>query len=138
MLPKLLLAAVFILAPASFALADKCDQEGGTQAEMNYCAEHHFKQADFQLNDVYGRLKARYAAMDDAKAALTKSQRAWIGFRDAECAITTLAAGGGSAEPMLRLACLTRLTDERVKHLQGRLLCQEGELDCIAPGDAAD
>jgi uncharacterized protein YecT (DUF1311 family) len=133
---KLILAAAILFA-ATPALAEKCD-EPTTQVDMNYCAQYQFQKADGQLNDVYARLSTKYAGIDAAKAGLLKSQRAWLTFRDAECALTTVAAGGGSAEPMLRAACLARLTDERVKHLQDRLLCQEGELDCIAPGGAAD
>ncbi len=134
---KYVLTAACLLAAVQPAFAEKCD-EPVTQGDMTYCAQYQFQESDGQLNDVYARLRTKYSGIVAAKTGLLTSQRAWLTYRDAECALTTVAAGGGSAEPMLRFLCLTQLTDERVRRLQDRLLCQEGDLNCIAAGDAAD
>ena len=105
---------------------------------MTYCADWQFKKEDAGLNDVYGRLKENYAEIPIAKTALTTAQRAWLAFRDAECKLEASAVEGGTAQPMIYSQCLSRLTQLRTEQLQKRLDCQEGDLTCIAAGDAAN
>jgi uncharacterized protein YecT (DUF1311 family) len=127
--------AMLIVPPSAFA--EMCD-DPHTQIDLNYCAKFHFDRADGELNDVYGRLKTGYATYADAKAALVSAQRAWVMFRDAECNQDVVAVEGGSVAPMIKLDCKTRLTDARTQQLQDRLNCKEGDLSCVAIGDAAD
>ncbi len=105
---------------------------------MTYCASWQFKKDDVGLNNVFGRLKESYVALPKAKAALTKAQRAWLAFRDAECRLEAIGEEGGSAEPMVFSQCLSRLTTLRTEQLQKRLDCKEGDFTCIAPGNAAN
>jgi uncharacterized protein YecT (DUF1311 family) len=115
-------------APAS---ADQCDT-AKTQSEMSMCADLQYRKADAELNDAYRDLLAGYKKLDkDLASALTKSQRAWIAHRDADCVLESLASQGGSAQPMIFSMCLERITLERVKWLRGRLSCQEGDLSCV-------
>ena len=93
-----------------------------TQAELNSQAGAAWKKADVAMTEQW---KLRYAAMKrlDAQnrsrgsfsyaAALLDSQRAWLRFRDAECAIEAAEMLGGSMAPMVRAHCLARLTRER-------------------------
>lgn len=90
------------------------------------------------LNDIYGRLKESYAKIPEAKSGLLKAQRAWLTFRDAECKLEAVGEAGGTAQPMIFNQCLSRLTQLRTEQLQKRLDCQEGDLTCIAVGDAAN
>lgn len=121
----------------SLALADGCDNPV-TQADMTYCAGYQFKKDDAGLNDVYVRLKANYAKIPAAKSGLLKAQRAWLAFRNAECTLEAAGEAGGTAQPMVFNQCLSRLTQLRTEQLQKRLDCQEGDLTCIAAGDAAN
>ena len=50
---------------------------------------------------------------------LLASQRAWISYRDNQCAIEGYAARGGSMEPMLIANCKAKLTAARTKALAG-------------------
>lgn len=127
---------LMVFAPSQ-AFAELCDNPV-TQADMTYCAGWQFKKDDAGLNNVYGRLKANYAEIAQAKTALTKAQRAWVAFRDAECTLEAVGEEGGTAQPMVYSQCLSRLTTLRVEQLQKRLDCQEGDFTCIAPGDAAN
>jgi uncharacterized protein YecT (DUF1311 family) len=122
-------AALWIFSvPAS---ADQCDT-AQAQTEMNLCADLQFKKADAELNDAYRDLFAGYKKLDkDLASALTKSQRAWIAHRDADCSLESLATQGGSAQPMIFSMCLERITLDRVKWLRGRLSCEEGDLSCV-------
>lgn len=131
---------IFVLALLVFpsqAFAELCD-DPQTQSDINYCAKYHFDKADGELNDVYGRLKSGYAQYADAKSALVAAQRAWVSFRNAECHQAEVAVEGGSAATMIILDCKTKLTDARTQQLQDRLLCKEGDMACVALGDAAD
>ncbi|RYE70328.1 MAG: DUF1311 domain-containing protein [Oxalobacteraceae bacterium] len=49
--------------------------------------------------------------------ALTRSQRAWVAFRDARCEWEGLAMRG-SARAQLEGECLARLTNERTAYLK--------------------
>lgn len=130
-----LVSGLFLLTGS--ALAELCD-EPKTQADMNYCAKYGFEHADGELNDVYGRLKEAYAKYPSSKAALVKSQRAWLAFRDAECKQDEAAADGGSDTALIVLHCKARVTTARTNQLQDRLLCKEGDMSCVTSGDAAD
>ncbi len=125
-----------VVAP-NFAFAEICENPV-TQSDMTYCAGWQFNKEDVGLNDVYGRLKENYAKIPIAKTALTKAQRAWVAFRDAECSLEAAGEEGGSAQPMIYNQCLSRLTKLRTEQLQTRLDCQEGDLTCIAASDAAN
>jgi uncharacterized protein YecT (DUF1311 family) len=125
----IVLAALWIFsAPAS---ADQCDT-ATAQSEMNSCADLQFKKADAELNDAYRDLSAGYKKLNkELASALTRSQRAWIAHRDADCQLEGTAAQGGSAQPMIFSMCLERITLDRVKWLRGRLSCEEGDLSCV-------
>ncbi len=134
---KIVLAFGFLVIAPNFAFAELCDNPV-TQKDMTYCAGWQFKKDDACLNDVYSRLKTNYAEIPKAKTALTKAQRAWVAFRDAECTLEAVGEEGGTAQPMVFNQCLSRLTTLRVEQLQKRLDCQEGDFTCIAPGDSAN
>ncbi|CAD7054512.1 hypothetical protein RHAB21_00556 [Pseudorhizobium halotolerans] len=97
-----------------------------TQMEMTYCAEQDFAEADEQLNAQY---KVTRQAMKDwdgdamdglgsAADALLASQRAWLAFRDAQCALYGYQARGGTMEPMLIYGCQAELTRQRTQQLK--------------------
>lgn len=132
----ILLISFLVFAP-NLAFAELCDKPE-TQLDLNYCAKSQFDKDDAGLNDVYGRLKESYAKIPSAKGALTKAQRAWVIFRDAECTLDAVGEEGGSIQPMIFTQCLSRLTLLRTGQLQKRLDCQEGDLTCIAAGDSAN
>jgi uncharacterized protein YecT (DUF1311 family) len=77
-----------------------------TQTEMNSCAAQGWEQADARLNDVYAQTLAILQASDaenpvdgDSEEDLLRAaQRAWIAYRDANCASAGYPMRGGSAE----------------------------------------
>lgn len=91
-----------------------------SQHEQNQAAWRAAEEADRRLNQVYREL---VAALPD-KTAVTKlrdAQRAWIKFRDLECAFAGDEMRDGSAEPLLRAGCQRRLTEERTRQLEAHL-----------------
>jgi uncharacterized protein YecT (DUF1311 family) len=51
-------------------------------------------------------------------AALLAAQRAWIGFRDANCRIESFQYRGGSAQRLTANGCLARMTEARTAELR--------------------
>jgi uncharacterized protein YecT (DUF1311 family) len=126
----LILAAV--LATASVARADDC-ADAQTQADMNICADKAYQKADGALNKVYAEIKQRLAGNGEATKQLVAAQRAWIAFRDAECAFAASGVSGGSIYPTIYAGCLEDITLARVENLKDFLSCQEGDPSCPVP-----
>jgi uncharacterized protein YecT (DUF1311 family) len=86
---------------------------------MNECAAIAYQAADQKLNQVYQELKA--ALPDYRQPKLVTAQQVWIKFRDANCEFEKSAVEGGSLAPTIYYSCLTQLTEQRTKELQGYL-----------------
>jgi uncharacterized protein YecT (DUF1311 family) len=131
-----LLVALSLLAspPASIAQADEaCDTPHSSQAELNDCFGNAYKKSDAQLNGLYKQITGRLKDDQATTKLLVTAQRAWVGFRDAECDFSTSAVSGGSAFGMVQAICLDRLTSKRIEDFKTYLKCQEGNLDCPVP-----
>ena len=99
-----------------------------TQMEMNRCASADYQREDAAMT-VQWRKTLSYMRKQDGELnlntdkrrnyadTLLESQRAWLRYRDAQCAIEGYAARGGSLEPMLIADCKARLTAARRKAL---------------------
>jgi uncharacterized protein YecT (DUF1311 family) len=98
-----------------------------TQADMNQCAGREAAEADADLNLIYKEVVAHYEQMDrDSESTegvkrLRAAQRAWMAFRDAECAVAGYEALGGSMESMLVSGCVAQLTKRRAAELRQML-----------------
>ncbi|TIP39744.1 MAG: DUF1311 domain-containing protein, partial [Mesorhizobium sp.] len=70
---------------------------------------------------------------------LRDAQRAWIPFRDKECAFRTQPYADGSVYSTLVETCKAELTKARLAQLQHQLQCPEGDLSCVpqSGGNAA-
>jgi len=95
-----------------------CDRPQ-TQREMNECAAIAYQAADQKLNQVYQELKS--ALPDYRQPKLVTVQQVWIKFRDANCEFEKSAVEGGSLAPTIYYNCLSQLTEQRTKELQGYL-----------------
>lgn len=73
---------------------------------------------DDRLNASWAGLKQRLQHRPETMAAMTAAQRAWIGFRDAECAALAVLWADSSTAEAERAACLRNLTAERHLTLQ--------------------
>ena len=126
----LALATIGLPTPAS---ADDCAHAPDQQA-MNQCADRNYKQSDAALNVLYAQIGHRLENSDpDIRKRLVAAQRAWIGFRDAECKFATSASAGGSISPMLYAECADMLTRKRMDDFKAYLRCPEGDMSCPVP-----
>lgn len=94
-----------------------------------------FKKADQALNQTFKTIQKRLGEDAAGKARLTKAQRAWVAFRNAECTFQSSGDDGGSAAPMVAAGCQAELTKDRTKQLKAYLNCQEGDLACPVPAE---
>jgi len=120
---------------SSAAFAQECDRSDESQTGMNICAHEDYQAADKKLNETYGEIMKRLSDDADGKKLLQAAQRAWIGFRDAECAFSTADSQGGTIHPMLMSNCLQGLTETRTEQLGGYLECEEGDVSCAVPAE---
>ncbi|MCA0047684.1 lysozyme inhibitor LprI family protein [Mesorhizobium sp. B283B1A] len=129
-------ACLVLLAGTSIVRAQECDRSDDSQQMMNICAGEDYQAADARLNAAYQDLINSDDA--DGKRLLQVAQRAWITFRDAECAHSTAASAGGSIHAMAVSQCLTRLTDDRTRQLAAAANCEEGDVSCASPDEDSD
>lgn len=124
-----LMFAVFAIIVAPAAAQDEAPDCANQidQNTMTRCAGIDFDKADAELNRIWPGLKKdaqdadaeAFEGMGGYRDALLASQRAWLAYRDAECALQGFEARGGSMEPMLVNACLAEKTTARIKELAG-------------------
>ena len=121
------LILIWGIAVSGIARAAECGQ-ATTQAAMNACAAARMRAADSGLNAAYGAVLHRLAPA--AQTRLREAERAWVAFRDAECAFRASGSDGGSAAAMVATDCRRELTEARAKSLGGMRVCEEGDLSC--------
>jgi uncharacterized protein YecT (DUF1311 family) len=131
-----LLVALPLIASAPFSIAgatEACDTLHSSQADLNDCYGSAYKESDAQLNALYKQITGRLRDDTATTQLLVTAQRAWIAFRDAECAFSASRVSGGSAYGMIQAICLDRLTNKRIEDFKRYLRCQEGDMDCPVP-----
>jgi hypothetical protein len=62
---------------------------------MKQCAAQQHAAADKELNALYQQITARLKGNPKRKKLLVGAQRAWVGFRDAECTFSASGVEGG-------------------------------------------
>jgi uncharacterized protein YecT (DUF1311 family) len=133
MSPRILLALTPLLFTPLTHAAVNC-ANASDQATMNQCAGQDYKAADKELNRVYQQITGRLKNNSDGKKLLVSAQRAWIGFRDAQCKFSASGVAGGSVYPLIYSNCMTSVTKVRVEALKQYLKCEEGDMSCPVPG----
>jgi uncharacterized protein YecT (DUF1311 family) len=106
---KLLLIGLSLFAAGTFMPDAQAACPGATQTDMNACAASDYARADKELNGAWGKLPK--------SEPLVATQRAWIAFRDAECAYRAAQFEGGSIAPLIRSSCMAELTRQRTQML---------------------
>jgi len=90
-----------------------------TTRDMNFCSSQEFQAADRKLNQVYQQLQANISSRQ--KQRLTAAQATWIAFRDQNCDYAKGQFEGGSVAASTYGYCRARVTQERIKDLEGFL-----------------
>ncbi len=119
-----------VLYSRSVAASPCADQ---TQRGLDACAGAARDKADAALNGVYKQIVARLADDPGKTKRLIEAEKAWIAFRDAECAFANSDTEGGSIRSMEVTLCGEKLTNIRARQLRSYLKCGEGDMGCPCP-----
>jgi uncharacterized protein YecT (DUF1311 family) len=91
-----------------------------TTAAMRTCEASRYATAQQELDAAYQRLMEH---LDDGqKQKLRTSQRAWLGFRDANADFQASLVQGGTLAPLVRIGSLTEMTKARTQELKKEAL----------------
>lgn len=101
--------------PLSKAYNQCMEKSDGVTAAMVECITAEYKQQDTRLNQAYKALAKDLSAA--RKKQLQEVQRAWLKFRDANCAFYDDPDGGTLAR-VLSNECMMTLTAQRAKELE--------------------
>ena len=91
------------------------DKANGVNPALIDCAVAETKRQDARLNENYKRLMSKLT--EERKNALLEAQRAWIRFRDVNCAFWDDPAGGQSAAVTAK-ECILTMTADRASELE--------------------
>ena len=86
-----------------------------TTVDLRSCFAKAKDAADAQLNAAYQEIRGRLDSADELR--LVAAQRFWIQYRDANCTAGRELYAGGTAAPVVYLACLEAMTRARTKEL---------------------
>ena len=98
--------------------AECINRSDGNTSNMIECNAVELKQQDDSLNKFYRALVAKLTPQ--RRQQLVKAQRAWVGFRDANCGFY-LDPDGGSAARLSASSCILTTTAERAKEIKDLL-----------------
>lgn len=116
------LVLFLVLATSLRAVAqDNVCRNDGSGRDAYICAAQETRAADAELNVAYQHALSELDGSDNlraARASLVESERAWIKFRDADCAVEADIFKGGSMNGAMVEACKKSLTEQRTKELR--------------------
>lgn len=123
-----MLGALALLAATGPLRAADC-AKATTQTDLNACAGQARGAADAALNAAYGDL-VKEPSMADRLDRLRAAERAWVAYRDAQCAYEGAEYQGGSMQPMVVDGCAEALTERRTAALRKALSCAKSGGPC--------
>lgn len=129
-LPLIFSAFFSISALAADKPESNCLQTAQNQTELNDCAAQTYKNADREMNTAYKKVMDTLKSSPKKSKALLQAQRAWLKFRDADCAFLSSNSAGGSINAMNKALCLSERTTERTNSLNKIKKCDMGDPEC--------
>jgi uncharacterized protein YecT (DUF1311 family) len=125
------IAICTILSAVPSALAGECADQ--SQSGLNACAAADYEKADAALNRSYKQIVGRLKDDPATVKLLAAAEKAWIAYRDVECAFAGSSNLGGTIYPMVVSTCLEAMTKKRTAELDAYLKCGEGDIGCPVP-----
>ena len=131
-------AGVFTV--AATALADDnpfyakkdCGAVIASAAKFHQCYADNLAAADAALNRLYGQLMSQKEFYIGSREGLRDVERAWIVYKDKECNYEYGKPSAAQSEDywLGRADCEIRVTEQRIRELQGRPSCSGGNSIC--------
>lgn len=126
---KVLSAAMILMASTPLNAADDDCADPKTQMGASICAGLALNAAEVELAAAYKQLLARLTPA--SKERLQASQRAWLGFREAECVYRSNGVDGGFMRPTIVAKCAAELTEDRITRLTAVPACADANAACV-------
>lgn len=129
---RLTIAAI-ALAVAGPALAQDIPgcENASSNVELGTCAQAAYQRADKELNDLWPKVLSYIDGQGDYmpsdalqkwKATIIAAQKAWVTFKESDCAAVEYEWWGGSGAGIAETSCLYAHTAQRVEDLKERYL----------------
>jgi uncharacterized protein YecT (DUF1311 family) len=129
---RLTIAAI-MLAVAGPALAQDIPgcENATSNIELGMCTSNAYQAADKELNDLWPKVlkyidgQGEYMpadALQKWKETIIAAQKAWVTFKESDCAAVEYEWWGGSGAGQAQTACLYAHTAARVEDLKARYL----------------
>lgn len=129
---RLIIAAI-ALALAGPALAQEVPgcANASSNIEIGNCVEAAYQKADKELNAIWPKVLAYIDSQGDYmpadamakwKATIVAAQKAWVAFKEGDCAAVEYEWWGGSGAGIAQTSCLYAHTAQRVDDLKERYL----------------
>ena len=117
---KHLLAVAVIVGLGMSASVQALDcNKAVTTPEMNECAAIDQKKVEIRLNQTYQRVMKSLGGSDaETRKKLIEAQRAWIKFREADCAAVYQQHVGGTIRGLMYSGCMQSRAEQRIKELK--------------------
>ena len=128
-----LIPAAFLLALAGPALAQDVPgcENASSNVEIGNCVGAAYQKADKELNAIWPKVLAYIDGQGDTmppdaqqkwKATIIAAQKAWVSFKEQDCAAVEYEWWGGSGAGIAETTCLYAHTAARVEDLKSRYL----------------
>lgn len=104
-----------LAAPVAAQEVDCSDRDNLTQMAMSQCAALDAQRAEAAMDASFANAVSLTEGFN--ADALQGAQNAFLAYRFVTCRFEADEAFGGSIAPMLRLMCMTRLTEQRTVDL---------------------
>ncbi|MBI3677013.1 MAG: DUF1311 domain-containing protein [Proteobacteria bacterium] len=107
-----------------------CDPAAQSAGEFHECYAANLKAANKALDETYKTLMAQKIFYVGNRRALRDVERAWIVYKDKECAYEYGAAPSNENYWLAHADCEIRVTEQRIRELQDRPSCSGGDSVC--------
>jgi uncharacterized protein YecT (DUF1311 family) len=135
--PVIFLAVVFSAALCGAAAADaplyakqNCDPLSQSAGAFHDCYAANLAAANKALAETYAGLMAQKTFYVGSRDGLRDVERAWIAYKDKECAYEYGAAPSNENYWLAHADCEIRVTEQRIRELQDRPSCSGGDSVC--------
>lgn len=112
-------ALLALVATASGAAAEECADADST-TDLTRCYTRLLDKANADMQAKYQEVDGPVKHLSMLDGGLTKSQEAWIAYRDQTCELARIHALDGQFETINTLGCKLALTRERISDLDNQ------------------
>ena len=93
-------------------------KDRATQFDMNVCSFREYLEADIALNRGWASVEKRWKSSQEMWPVILGGQRAWLTYRDKQCAFWSKMYEGGTMASLAVNSCSLEITRARTEQLE--------------------